>query len=470
MKHINLLLFITLAGFIAILTAGSDSGENVQPATPLFSHGKNVGSVEFDCTIELVAPVTKERHIFFMRYQVSPKEIAYDIHWAEPAWQHVDFPYPPFGLSMYADESQFILYSAWNDRRWEHTRPETRPETFNFTLGNYPIDEQRHFYSESLLGRMYVDDIKTIVAGDRGTDARGFTVVGSPVANSEARRGLRTVNFGIVDDCLFFEKSLSKNPKAYGELAYRFKGNRLERLSGHLRERVIPVGGFEIESKTDEFPEGITITQLPAKYHEGDRRFEALFADVEIGTQNVTLPQQISVWSSRKTLHNEARSFIRGATLSNFRPVEKMMTPANIGTFFSDTPYFDEEQKFRKLSIEYWLKKPEDIPEEQIQWFSDFAEKCLERYAVAESLPDRLRLIHMVIISDLHVGNLERIEKQLFSTHLSELTDNGFPEIASGSLLQFLDLCRQWDVSIQLPDCPESVHDSENSESDGQPE
>jgi len=196
MKHIKLSLSVLFACLIVLLHAGSD--EDSQPQNPPFPIGKNVGSVEFDCVIELVAPVTKERNVFFLRYQVSPKEIAYDIHWAEPAWLHVNFPYPPFGLSMYADDSHFIIYSSWNNKRWEHALPEKRPDVFNFTLGNYPIDEKRHYLSESLLARMYVKDIETITVKGYEIDARVIPKSGSPVANSESRRGLRTNNFAFL--------------------------------------------------------------------------------------------------------------------------------------------------------------------------------------------------------------------------------------------------------------------------------
>ena len=259
---------------------------------------------------------------------------------------------------------------------------------------------------------------------------------------------------------------LRKDPRQYKELVYWFSDNRLERHVGHLRERVVPVSGFEIQAKTNDFPDGVTITQLPAKYHEGDRGFEVLFADTEIGTQTVSLPQKIEVRNSRvtdvetdedgtvKEVTKFPRSFLRGATMSNYRPVGKMTTAANIGTIFSDAPFFADEQKFRKLSIEYWLKKPEDIPDEQLQWFSNFAEQCLERYAVEESLHGRLRLIHQAIISDLFTGNIERIAEQTFAMHLSELTGNGFLDIAISSKEQFLDLCRQWDFPIELRACP----------------
>jgi hypothetical protein len=446
MKYYKLSIFIVLICFVVAFRAGSEETMQTMPRFPL---GKNVGPVEFDCTIELVAPVTKELHAFFMRYQVSAKEIAYDIHWVEPAWLHVDFPYPPFGLSLYADDSRFIMYSSWNDKRWEHDRSDKRPDVFNFTCGNYPIDEQRHAYSEALLGRLFVGDIKTITSKEQKYDTLGTLIFGHPVTHSESRRGLMTDSFGFSADMLFFGVNLRKNPQEYKEIVYHFEDNRLVRLVGHLRERTVPVSGFEIEAKTNDFPEGITITQLPAKYHEGDRSFKTLFTDMNIGTNNVTLPKKITI---EKGKIND-RSFLREATLSTYRPVTKMTTPANIGTFFSDAPYFDEEQKFRKLSTAYWLKKPEDVSDEHIQWFRDFADQCLERYAGEKFLPDRLRLLHMAIVSDLHTNNIERIEKETFSLHLSELTDNGFSDAAAASIKQFLDLCKQWNISVQLDAC-----------------
>ena|GEM_PF-2358566 len=465
MKHISLLTLVIFVCFIVFLIASSD--ENDKSVPPQFPLGQNVGSVEFDCVIELAAPDNQNRNVFFLRYQVSPTEIAYDIHWVEPAWQHVDFPYPPFGLSMYADDSQFILYSSWNDKRWEHTFHEKRPETFNFTLGNYFIESQRHYYSESLLGRVYAEDIGTITSR-RSTylDSRGLRALGNPVARSESRRELSINNFAFSADHLQFGVHLRKEPRQYKELVYWFSDNRLEKHVGHLRERVVPVGGFEIQVTSHDFPDGITITQLPAKYHEGDRGFEVFFADVEVGTETVNLPEKIEVRNSRitdieidefgteKEIVMFPRSFLRGATLSNYRHVEKMTTPATIGSIFLDAPFFDEEQKFRRLSIEYWLKKPDDVPDAIRQWYGDFADQCLDRYAVSEFFPDRLRLIHMAIISDLHTGNVERIEKQTFAMHLSELTDNGFQHIAVSSQEQFLDLCRQWDVPVHLPLIP----------------
>ena len=463
MKYITFSVFVLLACLVVIFRTSGDEASQ-QPVKPQFPIGKNIGHVEFDCTIELAAPVSKKHHIFFMRYQVSPKTISYDIQWAEPAWLHVDFPYPPFGLSMYADDSLFVVYSSWNDKRWEHCRPEPYPVVFSYTCGNYSIDEQRHFLSESLLARLFVNDIKTIANEKTAFDTRGVNGLvraGNPVDNSSTRRGLLTGSFGFSPDNLQFSVDL-EYPKEYKELSYRFSDNRLERLAGHLRERIVPVGGFEIHAKTNDLPKGITITQLPVKYHEGDREFKTLFTDVEIGMQNVTLPQKIEVRSSKvekietnengsvKEIVRFERAFIRRATLSNYRHVEKMTTPKNMGAFFSGAPHFEEEQKFRKLSIEYWLKKPENVPDEQLQWFRDFADQCLERYAVEKSLSDRLRLLHMAIISDLHTGNIERVETETFPKHFSELTDSGFPHIASDSAEQFLNLCGQWGISVQL--------------------
>jgi hypothetical protein len=287
MKYITFSVLVLLVSVVAVLHVGGDETSQ-QPATAQFPIGKNVGPVEFDCVIELAAPVTKERHIFFMRYQVSPKTISYDIHWAEPAWHRVNFPYPPFGLSMYADDSQFVIYSAWNDRRWDHTLPSECPGVFNFTCGNYPIDEKRHFFSESLLTRLFAEDISTIAVRRRST----------PLNNSELRRGLRVDSFATRPDYMQF--GLGFTHSGYKALVYYSIDNRLKRLIAGFRERTIPISGFEIEVISNDFPDGIKITQLPAKYHDGGRTCEVFFTESEINSKQLILPISISVKNTKK--------------------------------------------------------------------------------------------------------------------------------------------------------------------------
>jgi hypothetical protein len=203
---------------------------------------------------------------------------------------------------------------------------------------------------------------------------------------------------------------------------------------------LVPVSGFEITARTTEFPNGLKITQLPAKYRKDNRSAIINFVDIKDNEATRKLPSRIEV---NKTVVKKP-NHLRDVTFHNYHITKEPIVPENLGKFFVNDPSFAEEQKYRLLSKQYWLKNKESIPQEDVEWLTGFSDRCLEKLQSETRLPYRLKLLSMSISSDLLTGNLTRIEQNTFKMYLAEIKKTGYETIEIEAKNQFNRLYKTW--------------------------
>jgi len=414
---------------------------------PRLPAGRAVGAVAFDCLIQANAPIAEEKSAFFLTYAVSPQAVAYDIIWAEPCWQTSNFPCPPAGLSVRADASAFRARHALNDVDWNHALPTAARGRFDHTCNNYPLEESRFAFQESLAKRISTEDLPALESSFLGvnrSNAAQRPADMSPFGEPLPDRPGRPLTTGDMSNDSSEGTKLTfwtLAPREYREFGYRFDEGKLQSMFGVLGEMTVPVGGFEIRAEGPEFPQGAIISQLPARRHPGGRDIQMTFDEANVNGIAVDLPSEIMV---QQLSPRQSIPFLRRATISNYRALPSMPLPEALGTAFTTDPLFDREQEFRKLLARHWKHPTDTVPGEDAAWLGTFAAECERLIATEPRLPIRLKLRFMSISSDLMTGQHERADTKGFPAYLAELRSIGLADIADRAAEQFAALRAEW--------------------------
>ncbi len=425
-----------VAGLVAV--AGDAPPQSAPAPWPV---GKAVGAVAFDGVVEEDAPLAGAKTVMFLEYAVSPRAIAYSIVWAEPCWRAIHFPCPPIGTSLYADESSFVVRHALNDVEWRQSLPAEPRGRFMHTCGNYPLVDSRIAYQEARGRRLTVSDMPVLEAsaGSGGLgDGRWF---GSPLPDRPWRPPTRISVSDIEPERLHFY-FFTFRPDDRRLFEYRLEKGRLKSILTECFEVKVPVGGFEIEAKTPEFPDGVVIEQLPARYHADGRTVLVDFSPQSIGDVEVDLPERIRVGTQKRQFGGPDP--IRRVTMSNYRSLPEMPSADTIGSRFTTDPLFEREQTFRKLTAQHWNRPVVDVDPADAAWLRTFADDCLRMARAEPRLPIRLKLLFMAIASDLMVGNGASADAEGLPAHDRALREAGLGAIADLAAAQLADIRANW--------------------------
>jgi hypothetical protein len=420
------------------------------------------GSIEFDCVVRINAPIAQTDSLFFIHYMVSADAIAYDIIWAEPSWEHLNFPYPPFGMSMYADKSQFLLYNAWNDVKWEKDISTERRGIFSNICNDYNIEDAGFAYQSAIEQRLFLADKPSFI---KSTDHEIMKRYSKTLSVEQQIAGYRYNISSLLpidrktkrDIKICLESALPKsvsfrllleNPRQYKEQSFSYdESDNLDSVYAVLWEETIPVTGFNIQVRTNKFPDGVFIRQIPALYRRGNRGVLVNFKNTNIGGESVDLPSKIWVHHGTKFEQISARPkhvTLRNVTFDNYRRTPESVSHEKLGQHFTRDPFFMDEQKFRSLLVRYWLKYHEDTPQDDKYWLSNFGDYCLKRLNEESRLPHRLKLLYMSIYSDMMTGNVDRIHQQTLNLYQAELEKTGYKHIANIGRMQFDRIYQKW--------------------------
>ena len=397
--------------------------------------GKDVGVIAFDGVIEEDAPLAGAKTLLFLEYTVSPRAIAYDIIWAEPCWKTIAFPCPPTGTSLYADDSNFVVRHALNDVEWRPEPSVGSRGTFMHTCGNYPLGDSSIAFREGRGRRLSVNDVPEFEAAAR---SKAFE---SPLPDRPGRPPTRISGVVIEPESINFY-SQTERPADRRQFLYSLVGERLKSILTESHEVTVPVGGFEIEAKTPEFPDGVVIEQLPARYHTDGRTVLVDFSPQSIGDVEVDLPERIRVGTQKRQFGGPDP--LRRATMSNYRSLPEMPSAETIGSRFTTDPLFEREQTFRKLTAQHWNRPVAAVDPADAAWLRTFADDCLRMAHDEPRLPIRLKLLFMTIASDLMLGNDSRVDRESLPSYLQALRDGGFGEIAEIAASQVADIRANW--------------------------
>jgi hypothetical protein len=425
-----------VAGLVAV--AGDAPPQSAPAPWPV---GKAVGAVAFDCVVEEDAPLAGAKTVMFLEYAVSPRAIAYSIVWAEPCWRAIHFPCPPIGTSLYADESSFVVRHALNDVEWRQSLPAEPRGRFMHTCGNYPLVDARIAYQEARGRRLTVSDMPELEANARSGglgDGGGF---GSPLPDRPGRPPTRISVSRIESEIIGFY-FFTDGPLERRGFDYRLEEGRLKSILTESHEVTVPVGGFEIEAKTPEFPDGVVIEQLPARYHADGRIALVEFSPQSIGEVEVDLPERIRVGTQKRQVVGPDP--LRRATMSNYRSLPEMPSAETIGSRFTTDPLFEREQTFRRLTAQHWNRPVAAVDPADAAWLQTFADDCLRMAREEPRLPVRLKLLFMSIASDLMLGNDSRVDSESLPSYLQALRDGGFGGIAEIAASQVADIRANW--------------------------
>ena len=397
--------------------------------------GKPAGIVGFDCILEEDSPLAGARAAMFLEYAVSPQAIAYDIVWAETCWGAIHFPVPPTGTSLYADDARFVVRQALNDVAWRHSLPATDRGVFTHTLGNYPIDESRFAFQEARARRLTTDDIPAF------DEAAGPGSLGALLPERPGRRKTRISVTTMAADRIGFSV-LTAMPDEHRRFEYDFQSERLASVLAGVSEVRVPVGGFRVEAKTPEFPDGVIIDRLPARYRAGGRVTLVEFGPQSIEGIDLDLPSRIRVGTQDR--EPGGADPLRRATMSNYRSLPEMPSADTIGSRFTTDPLFGREQTFRKLTAQHWNRPVAAVEPADVAWLRTFADDCLRMAHDEPRLPIRLKLLFMTIASDLMLGNDSRVDSESLPSYLQALRDGGFGVIAEIAASQVADIRANW--------------------------
>ena len=425
-----------VAGLVAV--AGDAPPPNARAPWPV---GKAVGAVAFDAVVEEDAPLAGEKTVMFLEYAVSPRAIAYSIVWAEPCWRAIHFPCPPIGTSLYADESSFVVRHALNDVEWRQSLPAEPRGRFMHTCGNYPLVDSRIAYQEARGRCLAVSDMPVLEAsaGSGGLgDGRWF---GSPLPDRPGRPPTRISVSDVEPERIGFF-FFTFRPDDRRQFEYTLEAGRLKSILTESHEVTVPVGGFEIEAKTPEFPDGVVIEQLPARYHADGRIALVEFSPRSIGEVEVDLPERIRVGTQKRQVVGPDP--LRRAMMSNYRSLPEMPSADMIGSRFTTDPLFEREQTFRKLTAQHWNRPVAAVDPADAAWLRTFADDCLGMAREEPRLPAKLKLFYMSIASDLMLGNNSRVDSESLPSYLQALRDGGFGGIAEIASSQVADIRANW--------------------------
>ena len=434
-----------VCGVIATLAIGLTSAAGTPPTRMLqLPTGKPVGVVAFDCVIQANAPMAGEQSAFFLTYAVSPEAIAYDILWAEPCWETVNFPCPPAGLSVHVGADAFLARHTLNNVDWTHSLPTAARGVFNHTCNNYPVDESRFAYQESLARRLTTDDLPALERAFPGMSpaSAARSTIGESLSERPGRPATQAIVLQSPDMTQL--TLLTGQPPEVREFGYSFVEGKLTTLLGILHEVTVPVGGFEIRAASPEFPQHAIITQLPARRHPGGREVFVTFEENEVNGLDVDLPNEITVKEQHQRGLAQGADLLRRATISNYRTLPSMPSPEAIGSVFTTDPLFGREQEFRKLLASHWMHPTDTVPEADAAWLETFAADCERLIATEPRLPIRLKLRFMSIVSDLITGHHDRAETIGFQAYLAELRGIGLADIADRAAVQFASIREDW--------------------------
>lgn len=435
-----------VCGVIATLAIGLTSAAGPLAARMLqLPTGKPVGVVAFDCIIQANAPIAAEKSAFFLTYAVSPEAIAYDILWAEPCWETVNFPCPPAGLSVHAGVDTFSARHTPNNVDWTHSLPTVARGVFTHTCNNYPVDESRFALQESLARRLKTEDIPALESALPGMSlaSASRSTIGEPLPDRPGRPATNVIISAHSPDTTQLTLS-TEHPSDVREFGYSFVEGKLTTLLGVLNETTVPVGGFEIRAASPEFPQGAIITQLPARRHPGGRVVLVTFSPEQLGEVDVDLPNEITVKEQYRHGLAQGADLLRRATISNYRTLPSMPSPEAIGSVFTTDPLFGREQEFRKILASHWMHPTDTVPEADAAWLETFAADCERLIATESRLPIRLKLRFMSIASDLITGHHDRAETIGFQAYLAELRGIGLADIADRAAVQFASIREDW--------------------------
>jgi len=419
---------------IATLVATASNSPPHSGAAP-WPVGKDAGAVAFDCVIEEDAPLAAAKTVLFLEYAVSPQSIAYSILWAEPCWGSIHFPCPPTGTSLYADDSRFVVRHALNDVQWQQSLSAEPRGRFMHTCGNYPLVDARIAYQEARGRRLRVSDVPALEANARCGG------IGSPLPDRSGRPPTGISVSGIEPERISFTFQIEQ-PTQRRVFEYGLEEGRLKTIRGESFAVKVPVGGFEIEATTPEFPDGVVIEQLPARYHADGRMVLVEFSPQAIGRVAVDLPHRIRVGTHNRQVGGPAP--LRRVTMSNYRRLPEETTAETIGSRFTSDPLFEREQTFRKLTANHWNRPVADVDPAAAAWLREFAEDCLRIAHDEPRLPVKLKLLSMAIAADLIVGNGARADAEGLPARNRALREAGLDTIADLAATQLAAIRANW--------------------------
>ena len=235
---------------------------------------------------------------------------------------------------------------------------------------------------------------------------------------------------------------LTAMPDEHRRFEYDFQSERLASVLAGVSEVRVPVGGFRVEAKTPEFPDGVIIDRLPARYRAGGRVTLVEFGPQSIEGIDLDLPSRIRVGTQDR--EPGGADPLRRATMSNYRRLPEMPSADTIGSRFTTDPLFESEQTFRKLTAQHWNRPVVDVDPADAAWLSTFADDCLRIAREEPRLPIRLKLLFMAIASDLMVGNGARADAEGLPAHDRALREAGLGAIADLAAAQVADIRANW--------------------------
>ncbi|MDR1382868.1 MAG: hypothetical protein LBJ67_03330 [Planctomycetaceae bacterium] len=398
----------------------------------IYPIGRNIDSeIQFEATVMLNTPISQTKTGMFLNYYVSPRDIAYEIVWTEPAWISINFPYPAFDLYGHITPSRYRLFAAPHQKKWDYDLSGSSRKVFTHVLNNYKIEDQRYAFIEYLVTRFTERDLFNVIE-NRLVKLRPIT--------SFPRY---SVFYNISPDCLNIKRTerydeVAKNViTSEKRLNYVYQNGQLEEIQAELAEHSIPAGGFTVNVQA---PKGkhYKLVRIPVVFHKGGRICTvSYFTEKKEFDFPIQLPQNIIV----RNKNLDVGDCLRWAKLSNYKKIPKG-TVANtkelLAHFDSDFELLDK--KYRELSLKYWYLPVSSVSQEDISWLRHFADICAEKFDKERSDARKLKYLNRWLLSDMLSGNIDRIVDISLPLYLSILKDNNLAEIELVGLSDLIHL------------------------------
>ena len=416
---------------VLIMILGSVPLLSDADGVPLYPTGKKIDSeIQFDSVLVLNAPLSQTKIALIVRYYVSEDAIAYDLLWAEPAWMSINYPYPPFELTCYVDDSDFRLYAAPHRKSWNYPMGCSRG-VFTHIFNSYAIEDQRFAYTEYLATRLSANCFRAMQENPNvhGASEKRLSNYMTNYEFSPNQIGItRKEKYGQDENNFIISEK---------QVNYFYQGKDLIRTETKMPEYLMPVSGFSI-NVTDANKNDYTLTGIPALYHRGDRT-----AVVEYKRQLDTLPPQVLL-PSRISVHSgtDNNRLLRSAKLHNFTKIPRGTTASKKDnpTLF-EVEFEKQDMIYRALSDKYWYVLPDSVSKEDAIWFTQFAEYCLTRINSTEDDLAKLKYINRFTLAQMLSGHYDQVTEMGIPQYLSAMNNAELNGIGLIGINNLIGLC-----------------------------
>jgi hypothetical protein len=398
---------------------------------PIYPVGKSIdGEIRFDATIMLNAPISQTKIGMFLRYYVSSHDIAYELIWTEPAWLSINFPYPPFDLYGHITLSNYHLFAAPHQKKWDYSLYGSSRGVFKHVLNNYQIEDQRYAFIEYQVTKFTEEDLFN-VKENRLAKLRPITSF--PQYSTFYNISQSSLNIKRTER---YDKDIKNVITAEKNLNYVCQNGQLKEIQAELKEYSTPAGGFTVDVQTSN-NKRYKLSRIPVTFHKGGRICTvSYFTEKKEFGFPIQLPQKIVVKSKNTDTD------LRWAKLSNYKKIPKG-TVANQKELLMQSFDYDFElldKKYRDLSLKYWFVPVSSVLQEDIDWLRQFANVSAKKFDGEKSDVKKLKYLNRWVLSDMLSGNTDRIVKISLPLYLSILRENNLGEIELVGLSDLIQL------------------------------